>query len=105
MTARARRDWHNRAACRGADLRLFFAPDGERAPERERREKKAKAICRECPVRTECLEQAIGADDRGLIVARGEINGVWGGMNEDERASERRKRMRRVQPANQAKAG
>jgi hypothetical protein len=59
---------------------LFFGPDGERQPERDVRERKAKAICAQCPVRTECLDYAL---------SRPEKYGTWGGLNEDERASER----------------
>ncbi|KII00545.1 transcription factor WhiB [Streptomonospora alba] len=69
---------------------LFFGPDGERQPEREIRERKAKEICAQCPVRTECLDYAI---------SRPEKYGTWGGLNEDERASERRRRMRRANAA------
>jgi WhiB family transcriptional regulator, redox-sensing transcriptional regulator len=82
--------WQDAAACRGEDLVLFFGPDGERQPEREIRERKAKAICSRCPVRNECLDYA---------VARPEKYGTWGGLNEEERASERRRRMRRAHAA------
>ncbi|GAA3728483.1 WhiB family transcriptional regulator [Salinactinospora qingdaonensis] len=82
--------WQDAAACRGEDLVLFFGPDGERQPEREIRERKAKEICAQCPVRTECLDYAI---------SRPEKYGTWGGLNEDERASERRRRMRRANAA------
>jgi WhiB family redox-sensing transcriptional regulator len=80
--------WQSDAACRGEDLVLFFGPDGERAPEREVRERKAKAICAGCPVARECLEYAL---------ARPERYGVWR-LTEDERASERRRRFRRPVP-------
>ena len=43
--------WQDAAACRGEDLLLFFGPDGERQPERDIRERKAKEICAACPVR------------------------------------------------------
>lgn len=82
--------WQDAAACRGEDIGLFFGPDGERQPEREIRERKAKAICVTCPVRAECLEYAL---------SRPEKYGVWGGLNEEERASERRRRMRRANAA------
>ena len=78
--------WQDAAACRGEDLMLFFGPDGERQPERDIRERKAKAVCASCPVRLECLNYA---------VARPEKYGTWGGLNEDERSAERRRRMRR----------
>ena len=82
--------WQDRAACRGEDLMLFFGPDGERQPDREIRERKAKQVCMGCPVRTDCLDYA---------VTRPERYGTWGGLNEDERASERRRRMRRASAA------
>lgn len=82
--------WQDAAACRGEDIGLFFGPDGERQPEREIRERKAKSICARCPVQTECLEYAL---------SRPEKYGVWGGLNEEERASERRRRMRRANAA------
>jgi WhiB family redox-sensing transcriptional regulator len=82
--------WQDAAACRGKDILLFFGPDGERQPEREIRERKAKAVCASCPVRMECL---------GYAVSRPEKYGTWGGLNEEERASERRRRMRRANAA------
>jgi WhiB family transcriptional regulator, redox-sensing transcriptional regulator len=82
--------WQDAAACRGKDIVLFFGPDGERQPEREIRERKAKMVCASCPVRGECLDYA---------VSRPEKYGTWGGLNEEERASERRRRMRRANAA------
>jgi WhiB family transcriptional regulator, redox-sensing transcriptional regulator len=46
--------WQDDAACRGKDTVLFFGPDGERQPERDIRERKAKAVCAACPVRALC---------------------------------------------------
>ena len=54
------------------------------------RERQAKAVCAACPVRSECL---------GYALTRPEKYGTWGGLNEDERASERRRRMRRANAA------
>ena len=71
--------WQDSAACRG-----------ERQPERDIRERKAKQVCANCPVRIECLNYA---------VARPEKYGTWGGLNEDERSAERRRRMRRANAA------
>jgi WhiB family redox-sensing transcriptional regulator len=82
--------WQDRAACAGLDVVLFFGPDGERQPEREARERRAKAVCASCPVRAQCLDYAI---------SRPEKYGVWGGLNEEERAAERRRRMRRANAA------
>ena len=79
--------WQDAAACRGEDLALFFGPEEESWPQRERR---AKQVCAGCPVRTSCLDHA---------VSRPEKYGTWGGLNEDERTSERRRRLRRANAA------
>lgn len=78
--------WQDEAACRSENTTLFFGPDGERAEEREAREAKAKKICAQCPAQAACLDYAIENSER---------DGTWGGLNEDERASERRRRIRR----------
>lgn len=78
--------WQDDAACRREDASLFFAPEGERGLDKVWREDDARGVCRYCPVRTECLDYAL---------SRPEKFGMWGGLNEDERASERRRRMRR----------
>lgn len=82
--------WQDAGACRNEDLGLFFGPDGERQPERDIRERKAKAVCGSCPVRMDCLNYAL---------SRPEKYGTWGGLNEEERAAERRRRMRRASAA------
>lgn len=82
--------WQDSAACRDEDTILFFGPDGEQRAEREVREAKAKTVCGRCPVRGECLDYA---------VSRPEKYGLYGGLNEDERAGERRRRMRRANAA------
>ena len=69
--------WHLEAACRGPESVLFFPPTfGERRDEREMRETRAKAICAECAVRTECLDFALRVR---------EPHGIWGGLTESER--------------------
>ena len=69
--------WQWRAACRGEDSALFFAPNHpEPKEERAKREREAKAICAVCPVRIECLEYAVRIR---------EPHGIWGGLNELER--------------------
>jgi WhiB family redox-sensing transcriptional regulator len=69
--------WQWRAACRGEDSTLFFAPNHpETRDEKMLRERQAKAICARCPVRIECLEYAIRIR---------EPHGIWGGLNELER--------------------
>jgi WhiB family redox-sensing transcriptional regulator len=80
--------WQFRAACRGEDSALFFAPNYfEQRPEKEAREAKAKAICHVCPVRIECLEYALRIR---------EPYGVLGGANEAERRALLRERERRA---------
>ena len=69
--------WQVRAACRGRDATLFFSPAaGELKEDKMAREATAKSICRECPVRIECLEFALESR---------EPYGIWGGTNELER--------------------
>lgn len=67
-------DWRNQAACRAVDPETFF-PIGQ-GPATRVTERDAKRVCGWCPVRTECLEYALGT---------GQYTGVWGGLTEDER--------------------
>lgn len=69
-------DWQLRAACRHVDNELFFHPEGERGPARNRREARAKAICRCCPVVRQCRAHALTAR---------EPYGVWGGLSRLDR--------------------
>ncbi len=69
-------------ACEGMDPALFFGRDGERQDEREIREREARTVCAGCPVRDRCLETALAAPEK---------HGVWGGLNEDERATLRKR--------------
>ncbi len=77
MAVRTLDTWRDRAACKGPETALFFPPTStERRDEREARERRAKSICRICPVQRECLEYTLGI---------GEMHGIWGGLNESER--------------------
>ena len=77
MTVNTLENWRTRAACRGPETALFFPPSSaERREERDARERRAKAICRECPVRSQCLDHALHL---------AEMHGIWGGLNESER--------------------
>lgn len=76
--------WQDDVNCQGEDLLLFFGPEGERQPERDVRERRAKAVCAGCPARAACLDYAIES----------RATGVWGGQNEDDRKRERRRRGR-----------
>jgi WhiB family transcriptional regulator, redox-sensing transcriptional regulator len=72
------------------DVLLFFGPGHESRPEREIREAKAKGVCQLCPVRMQCLDYALRNSIR---------HGIWGGLDEQERARERRRRARRPDAA------
>ena len=69
-------EWQLRGSCRGLDSSLFFHPEYERGPARHAREERAKAICHNCPVLTECRKHALSVQ---------EPYGVWGAMTADER--------------------
>ncbi|MGW3410286.1 WhiB family transcriptional regulator [Streptomyces sp. NPDC000888] len=58
--------WHAQAACVDTDRGLFFRPNGAAA----------QAICCGCPVRAECLYDAL-AHDAPI--------GIWGGLTRKER--------------------
>jgi len=82
-----RAGWWTRAACASADPELFF-PISDSGPAL-RQVARAKAICARCPIQRECLSYALAA---------GSIQGVWGGMTEEERRRLPRKRRARVRP-------
>ncbi len=62
-------EWQQRASCTSADPETFYPGKGESTRE-------AKRVCRGCEVRVECLEWALGENER---------HGVWGGLSELER--------------------
>lgn len=64
------------AACAGMDTNLFY-------PERGEDNAQAVAVCRDCPVREQCLDHA---------VRNGETYGVWGGLSGKQRRRLRRDR-------------
>jgi WhiB family redox-sensing transcriptional regulator len=61
--------WRYQAACRGADLSVFFPGRGESA-------EPARQICAGCPVRQSCLDYAL---------SHGITHGIWGGLTERDR--------------------
>lgn len=67
-------DWTELALCAQTDPELFF-------PEKGGAIRAAKRICAGCPVRAECLADALAHDERF---------GVWGGLSERERRALRR---------------
>ena len=72
--------WRLRAACGHTDPDLFF-PVGSTGDAVAHIEE-AKAVCRSCPVREQCLQFAFETNQEA---------GIWGGTDEDER-----RRLRRV---------
>jgi WhiB family redox-sensing transcriptional regulator len=48
---------------------LFFPEEGEKAPDRKRREQSAKLICAECPHLTACLENVAQSEKPYGVVA------------------------------------
>lgn len=72
--------WRLRAACRGMDPEMFFPHQGGNMTE-------PTAVCRTCPVQTECLRYAMAA---------GEIWGIWGGLRQEVRKDVRCGRSRIV---------
>jgi hypothetical protein len=63
--------WMAEAACAGMDPKLFFPKRGQTTVVEQ-----AKAVCRVCPVRAECLDYALTVRER---------NGIWGGTSERQR--------------------
>jgi WhiB family transcriptional regulator, redox-sensing transcriptional regulator len=74
----ARPDWHDGAACRHAPMDVTWFPTRayDAGP--------AKAVCRTCPVRVECLAWAMKQGRR--------LEGIWGGLDEAGRLRLRRVR-------------
>src|SRR5438309_9772962 len=68
-------DWSTQAACRTTDPDELFVQGAA--------QNRAKTVCAACPVRTECLADAL--DNRVEF-------GVWGGMTERERRALLRRR-------------
>ena len=69
------RDWTTAGACQNGDPDELFVQGAA--------QNRAKAVCRGCPVRTECLADSL--DNRVEF-------GVWGGMTERERRALLRRR-------------
>jgi len=55
--------WKMKAACRGADVNLFFVLKGKHQRVDKRQAEQAKAFCRNCPVMGECFEEAMSTQD------------------------------------------
>ena len=75
--------WAERALCAQADPDAWFPTKGQHAIA-----KTATRICRQCPVRVQCLDYALsGADTWG-----GYATGIWGGTTPHERDRLRQQR-------------
>lgn len=68
-------DWMSQASCRSTEPDELFVQGAA--------QNRAKAVCFGCPVRTECLADAL--DNRTEF-------GIWGGMTERERRALLRRR-------------
>lgn len=87
--------WQDRAACRGGKAaELFFAADYEPLAAKLRRQDAAVQICTACPVRQACLDHALSFP---------EPVGVWGGLTEDQRNTDRRRAKREQDKARWAR--
>lgn len=75
-------EWSQFAACAKAPVPNMFPHDGD-----TRATTYAKSVCAACPVRLECLTEALDS---------GETHGVWGGLSPEERLSVRRNNVRRA---------
>lgn len=80
----ATEEWQHEANCLGLDPDLFFPSRGGGRGE-DRESEVAKAVCRGCVVRTECLDYALSVPERF---------GVWGGLSAKERSRIRGQRLR-----------
>lgn len=76
-------DWWRDAACCGEDPELFFPPE-----DADERIEAAKRVCDTCPIRQQCLDWAVSNREHG----------IWGGLTDRERQTERRRRAARRSP-------
>jgi len=87
MTSTNTRGWRSRAACHDVDDPEIFFPVAEAGPVHERQVAAAKAVCAGCPVRAECLDEALAripdgiaggltaAERRRLVRGRRQVSG------------------------------
>lgn len=70
-------EWMDEAVCAQVGSEIFFPEAGANPNE-------AKRVCRNCPVKAECLDYAL---------SHGMVYGVWGGLTEAERRGLRSRRV------------
>lgn len=73
-TPNQREEWMDDALCAQTDPEAFF-------PEKGGSTREAKSVCMSCEVRLQCLDYALGTDQRF---------GIWGGLSERERRKVKR---------------
>lgn len=78
ILSRARPRWWNQAACRTPNVQAQIAAGTVSFfPERGRAAARARNICADCPVRSECLDDAL---------AQGQwLQGIFGGFSRSQR--------------------
>jgi WhiB family redox-sensing transcriptional regulator len=80
FVAELRPRWHDRAACRGRNTRDYFPPRGMMPnPSQE-----SRALCASCPVRLECLADALAQHES-------RDHGIYGGTSERQRKGARKR--------------
>lgn len=76
--------WHGQGLCIGEDPDIFFPSNGDPGT-------RAREVCSACPVRQDCLEYAMEADEFG----------IWGGLDQHERRNLKRRQRRRARDMGQ----
>lgn len=80
-------DYRARAICRDeADPEIFWPVAAPGTDAFERQARRARTICRRCPVQRDCLQDALGAN------AKRDLWGIFGGADPLQRAELRRSR-------------
>ena len=72
-------EWQAGAACSPSTAELFFPLGNYRGGRQEERVRRAKKICRNCPVVLKCLKHALSNNLNETD------DGIWGGMTPSER--------------------
>lgn len=89
------KDWRKYAACLGEDPELFF-PHSYSGGSSEQQIAAAQAVCASCPVRRQCLTDAIRREGAARPNCR---YGIYGGLTGPQRANLWRSQQRRKQAA------
>ena len=84
--------WEMRAACREVVTEVFFPGDASKDP---RKWDGARAVCGACPVRAECLADALAVEGNRATSR----HGMFGGLTPEERAVVADRARRAVQRA------